>query len=115
MLSAGTDGVLYKRDTGTGRTLFALRAHPGPISALAVNKEGTVAASGGFDGTVILWDLVNGVASSPIKAHGNAVWCLAFSHDGKTLASGSEDKTAKLWSVSDRSEQAVIPGLRGSG
>ncbi|HEY1859855.1 MAG TPA: protein kinase [Gemmataceae bacterium] len=113
VLSAGADGVLYKRDTDAGRTLFAQRAHTGPITALAVNKEGTIAASGGVDGTVILWDLVNGVASGPIKAHGNAVWCLAFSHDGKTLASGGEDKTAKLWNVSDRSEQAIIPDYTG--
>jgi serine/threonine-protein kinase len=115
VLSGGDDGVLYVRETANGQIKFALKRNPtpAPITCIALNADGTKAATADTDGKVNLWDVKSGKAGAEFQAHKAPIWCLAFSHDGKTLATGSEDKSAKLWDVSMEKELFNLPGHAG--
>jgi RNA polymerase sigma factor (sigma-70 family) len=77
-----------------------LRAHDGPVAAVAFAPGGKLLASGGAEeGEVQLWHVAEGKEARTLQGHTERVTCLAFAADGKALASGSEDGTVKLWDV----------------
>ena len=66
-----------------------------PVSALAVNSDGTTIAVG-QERVIVLWDLDTGLIRNRLRKHLNRVTSLAFAGDRVTLASGSRDKIV-LW------------------
>jgi cytochrome c len=69
--------------------------HGGPVRALAVAADGTL-ASGGFDQAMILWDPARGTARAVVRWHGGAVNALA-ALPGGFFASSGEDQRIALW------------------
>jgi len=69
--------------------------HGGPVRALAVAADGTL-ASGGFDQSMILWDPVRGTARAVVRWHAGAVNALA-ALPGGIFASSGEDQRIALW------------------
>ena len=81
---------------------------PGPpaVDAVALNRAGSILATGGSDGTLRLWDVVtHRQIGAPITAVSNpssdtgGVHALAFSPDGKIVAGGHNgvDGSIRLW------------------
>ncbi|MGB8910161.1 MAG: WD40 repeat domain-containing protein [Candidatus Cybelea sp.] len=71
------------------------------VTALAIDRNGTVLATGGRDGSLILHFLGSG-QSVPLDGHTERINAVAFSPTGKALATTSMDGTVKLWSVDDK-------------
>lgn len=76
-----------------------ITAHSGnPVTALAIDKEGKLFATGGSDGNVKLWHADTGkVAVTMLGAHPGGVRAVQFSPDGEVLATAGADRTVKLW------------------
>jgi WD40 repeat protein len=75
-------------------------------SALAFNRDGTLASSADYRRLVWLWDVKRRVRVRALTGHTDTVTTLAFSPDGHTLASGSQDRTIALFDL-------TVPALTG--
>jgi len=83
------------------RVVDALEKHialKGPISCVAINPAGTMAAAGDSTGRLVIWDLEK-KSASVLKQHDNSITGLTFSPDGKRLAFGDTNLTVSLWDV----------------
>ena len=125
LATGGASGVVTIWDVSTGRWLFSLNAHSGPITTLVwlPTKEGCQLEGGGgilytgsHDKTVRAWDLSSQLEiSSNLCLHGVEVLCVALlGHvkDGPgedrqgvskrvTVLSGCADGTVKEWRLHD--------------
>lgn len=100
ILSGSQDHTLHLRDAATGELLLRFAGDPGPVSAVAINPDGTRAVSGHFgdlNKTLRLWDTATGQLIRVFEGHNGAVRAVAFSPDGTRVLSGSYDNTVKLW------------------
>ncbi len=89
-----------------------LRGHGGPVKALAVSHDGTVAISGSFDSTAILWSLADGRALAVLRFHSGVVNAVAALPDGR-FATAGEDGRIALWRADRPAPVAVILGHTG--
>lgn len=85
----------------------------GAISVVAVDPDGTRAATGSADGTIQLWEIPSGkqlqtISGHTAVTHNAAITGLAFSADGKTLFSASLDKSVRAWRTADASSVGKI-------
>lgn len=79
----------------------------GYIVSLAVNAEGTLAATGSDFGTVCVWNLQTGELHQPPIVSTGSLYGLAFSDDGRWLAiPGTE---IEIWSLAERRLEWTIP------
>ncbi len=74
-----------------------LRAHGGPVRALAIAPDGAWAVSGGFDSSVVLWDLATETATSIRRVHQAPVTAIAIL-DGDRFVSAGDDGSVLEWS-----------------
>jgi U3 small nucleolar RNA-associated protein 13 len=69
-------------DTGdnvcTLELLRTLRPHTSPVVTLAVDRTGTLLATGGADGVVKIWDIRGGYTTHTFHGHGGVVSALHF-------------------------------------
>ncbi|PJG56121.1 hypothetical protein CVM73_04700 [Bradyrhizobium forestalis] len=96
---AEVDAALRINTKTPATTTVEMRADR-PTHVTAVNRQGTLLASG-TDDVINLWSLTE--ADAPprlLKGHMTNVVALAFSPDGTTLASGSWDHTVRVWNLS---------------
>ena len=89
-----------------------LRGHGGPVRALAVSADGSVALSGSFDTSAIRWSLARGVAEQVLRFHAGAVDAVMFLKDGR-LATAGEDARIALWTPGKTAPDEVLEGHRG--
>jgi WD40 repeat protein len=82
-----------------------LKAHTGPVVALAWNG-GPILASAGADKKLILWKMPEGKPQQTLPLE-NVPRALAMSADGKLIASAGEDVTIQIWDVA-----AAKPGAK---
>jgi WD40 repeat protein len=66
ILSGGADGSLRLWDVADGKTVRLMK-HGGPITAIAVRRDGKRFASAGLDKTVRLWDPAEGKQLAELK------------------------------------------------
>jgi WD40 repeat protein/transcriptional regulator with XRE-family HTH domain len=83
------------------RSLTATLPHPQPVTSLAWDGSGRLAA-GDADGTVSVWTL-----PVPVLLTGNAPSGVAYSPDGQTLAAGGQN--VQLWDAVRRTLIATRP------
>jgi WD40 repeat protein len=86
-----------------------LSGHKDVVYALAVNRDGSLLASGSHDGTVRLWDTASWTELALLK-HGSNTYGLAFSPDGTRLVSGCSDNSIRVWDVQRHAEVAELRG-----
>ena len=75
--------------------LRSLRPHSSPVVTLAVDRTGTLLATGGADGIVKIWDIVAGYTTHTFHGHGGVVSALHFFQvevTAKNDASGNNKK-----------------------
>ena len=63
-------------------SIRAMQRHPGVTTALAISRDGRLAAGGSSDRTVRIWELASGRALHTFEGHTEAVACVAISDDG---------------------------------
>lgn len=82
-----------------GPIQFELQGHDGPVSCLAVSRDGKYLASASADKTVRTWEMP-ACLPGKIFPHDGWVKAVAFSVDGTKLASGDSLGIIKCWSFS---------------
>ena len=79
--------------------------HLGGANAVAITRQGNVAASGGEDSFIRLWSIPSGELISEIRGHDfGAVESLSFSPEGNRLASAGADGSVRVWDVASSKE-----------
>jgi cytochrome c len=86
-----------------------LRGHGGPVRALAISHDGTMAISGSFDTSAIRWSLQTNAAAQVLRFHDGAVNAVAFLPDGRVATSG-EDARIAIWRGGEPHPSAVLEG-----
>jgi WD40 repeat protein len=104
-LAGGTSGANVLVWSTATRRVTAKLPHPQPVTSVAWDGPGRIAASGA-DGTVTLWAL-----PSAVLAIGSAPTQLAYGPGGRTLAVGG-DGGVQLWDTVSRTVLAgsALPG-----
>ena len=86
-----------------------LRGHGGPVRALAISPDGTLAVSGSFDTSVIRWSLQRNAAEQVLRFHEGAVNALVLLKDGRIATSG-EDARIAIWTPGAPQPSSVLEG-----
>jgi eukaryotic-like serine/threonine-protein kinase len=84
-------------DPATGREIFALRRHAGPITRIAFSPDGGRIATASKDRTIKVWSA--GVFELDVltaAGHVGEVYAVVFSPDGRHLATGGADGTLRM-------------------
>ncbi|MBV7338849.1 hypothetical protein KFU94_63645 [Chloroflexi bacterium TSY] len=113
MVVTGTNSQLVKvwdisavAETGQGRLLHTLRAHPDVLFDLVFSPDSRLLASASEDATICLWDLASGELLSILTEQTGTVYSIAFGTtrhgDQQMLASASQDGTIRLWTSSGK-------------
>jgi WD40 repeat protein len=92
--------VVLDLETGVATPL---ETHGNRVTAVVLDKAGTIAATGGVDG-VIRVGPVNGEEPHLLIGHQDFIFDLAFDPLGRRIASGANDSTARLWPMPDLSK-----------
>jgi eukaryotic-like serine/threonine-protein kinase len=100
LLTAGSDGLIQRWDTLTGRALGRPLRHPQPVWAMAQSPDGKLILSGagpdGGPGEARLWDATSGELRGRPIAHASEIRKVMFSADGQTMLTVSPP-SAHLW------------------
>ncbi|HXZ86270.1 MAG TPA: WD40 repeat domain-containing protein, partial [Myxococcota bacterium] len=101
------DGSIELLRLADGARLGSVRAHAGPVYALAWSPEGSWLASGSRDTRIVLY-AADG-SRRCLGGHRDPVLCLDWSADGARLASGGRDAVGRIWDRAGR----CLAELRG--
>ena len=93
----------------SARAEAQLRGHGGPVRAIAVSADGTIALSGSFDTSAIRWSLVRNSAEQVLRFHESAVNAVAMLPDGR-LVTGGEDGKIAIWRPGVPMPETVLEG-----
>lgn len=85
-------------DATTGREIFTLTGHAGPVTRVTFSPDGLRLASASWDQTIKVWEVATGEEIFTLKI-GKQINCygLAFSPDGTMLAAASDGTTVQFW------------------
>jgi WD40 repeat protein len=81
------------------KLLRRLQGHRGPVTAVAVARDGLRVMSAGADHSIRLWSMTTGAELKKLEGHTNWVRSVAFSFDGRLAFSGGDDNTVRLWDL----------------
>ena len=97
---AGSEGVIYLVNTGTGESVGKIAAGS-PINAVAFSQDDALIAAALSDMSVAAWQVADGSEVYRLVGHEDIVTDVEFSADGVTLASSSADSTVRLWDAAN--------------
>mmetsp|Transcript_35278 Transcript_35278/g.80603 ORF Transcript_35278/g.80603 Transcript_35278/m.80603 type:complete len:379 (-) Transcript_35278:65-1201(-) len=109
-ITAGQDGLVKGWRTTTHASVFAIRAHSGAVTCVALS--GGTLFTGGLDTYVKSWDTVTGKLLTEFKRHRGSISCLDVR--GTTLFSGSEDFEIRSWNMVTGACNLVFHGHRAT-
>jgi len=87
-----------------------MQGHQGPVTSLALSRDGKTLASSSWDRTVRLWDADMGKELRPTEGSQHGLWSVALSPDGKQAATGGEDGAVRLWDSATGKESHRVLG-----
>jgi WD40 repeat protein len=104
VIGACMDGPLKIWNAKDGKVQRVLRGHRLNVFAIAINRDGTLLASGAgkyqqSGGELKIWDLALGTERAAINDLTDGVSDLAFSPDGLRLVAGNLAERATVWDV----------------
>ena len=109
--SAGGDGEVRVWNA-EGELLQRLAGSGGVFNTVALNADGSVAATGDETGSVYVFDVASGKARFTRSTDG-AVWSVAIDEDGRYVAAAGEDGV-HVWDIEDGETVADIDGHTGT-
>ncbi|KAI8896147.1 WD40-repeat-containing domain protein [Globomyces pollinis-pini] len=77
-------------------------AHDDEISALAINSDGSLLASGGNDKKLILHDIASGSPKTVLTGSLQAIMSICFNRFGDLVLASSNDNSTKVWDINSR-------------
>ncbi|MGE3804634.1 MAG: WD40 repeat domain-containing serine/threonine protein kinase [Gemmataceae bacterium] len=99
-LVVGDKGLIAQWDAKALVKSRSLAGHLSAVKSVAVNHDGSLAATAGEDGKVLVWDLPSGRAIKTCRGRGRfSVNSLAFAPNGQHFASASSDGCVRLWNA----------------
>jgi eukaryotic-like serine/threonine-protein kinase len=102
-------------DLGTGQERANFKAFAGPVTCMALSRDGKTFVSGSWDNRVKVWDVdTRRERTTLMKGHAFGVNSMALSGDGKTLVSGNGDGMVKVWDASTGQERTTLKGDTGA-
>ncbi len=100
LLAGNSDGTVTEWDIATRRPVSTRPGGPGPVRALAVSPDGTMAAVAGQASEISIYSLADGRLLTTLAVDTQRINSLVFSHDGTRLLSTSDDGVALWWNLS---------------
>lgn len=94
----GRPGEIAVWNADTGKQLWSIVGHEGPITSLAYSPDGERIATTSWDRSAGLWDAKSGERKGTLLGHRDWVRGVAFSPKGFTLATAGADGTVCVWS-----------------
>ena len=94
-----------------------LKPHTSPVVTSAIDRTGTLLATGGADGIVKVWDIQGGYTTHTLHGHGSIVSALCFftasdqkqkGQSGYRLASGDESGKIRIWNLETRKVVSIL-------
>jgi WD40 repeat protein len=107
LASASDDLSLW--DVATGQMLTSV-AQPSWVTAITINADSSLLATGHDDGIVRLWDIGSRRLLRELQAHELPLGALAFSADGQRLAAAGEDRSISIWDVASGGRLGMLQG-----
>jgi cytochrome c len=89
-----------------------MRGHGGPVRAVGISSDGTVAISGSFDTSAIRWSLARNSAEQVLRFHDGPVNAVALLKDGRVATAGEEGRIA-IWRRGEQTPVTVLEGHQG--
>jgi WD40 repeat protein len=112
-LAAGFgDNAVYVWETATGKQLYHLQGHTGPIRAVAFAPDGKTLASGSGDQSIRLWDPATGKLLRAVAGQ-EPITTLAFAPNSQFLLAGTAYGSVRVFQVANGAELRVIEGHKG--
>lgn len=102
-----SDGDLIIFDVPTQQIVSKMKAHDGPISALASHTDGALVMTGGADFYGRLWDLRSMKMIKVMQGHSNRLTCATFDSNYHAI-SGSADNSIIIWDLRNLSRSKKI-------
>lgn len=99
LAEGGADRMVRLRDTQTLEVKQELRAHDGPIMALAFHPTRRILATASEDLTIKLWNLTDGKLLEELSGPVGPPRQLVFSPNGRRLVCLSADRTMRIWDL----------------
>lgn len=90
-----------------------ITGHCGKLSAVAIARDGSMAASTGYDKTVRLWQGGTGQPVTTLVGPQNWLNAVEISPDGKLVAAGGWDNLIWLWQIPEGALVRKLPGHTG--
>ncbi len=97
LVTGSKEGICAAWNVYEGKLSRMLLGHEGPITALQIIEEQSLAISGSEDKTCRVWSLLDGTCLKTLEGHTAKINCLQQSEN--LLATGSDDKTCKIWDM----------------
>ncbi len=112
VLTASLDQVVSMRDSRTGtEDTTRLLKHSGPVTSMAVSKDGRLAITSCSDNKIRIWSLNDSKLVKAIDAGEVACSGVAISPDAKVAAAIMADRKIRLWDLRSN-EEMKSPGRR---
>jgi WD40 repeat protein len=113
VLTVGEDREAKVWDARTGKLVFNLVGHDGPLSDGWFSPDGMRIITASHDGTARWWDARTGSGIATLRGHAGRVRVSAFDPSGKRVATGGADGAIRLWNATTGEVMEVLRGHEG--
>jgi cytochrome c len=96
IVTAGASGKVYVL-SATGEVRAEIEADVAPVIAVAVSRDGKLAAASSVRGAVTIIDLATRRAQRTLLGPGLPAWSAVFLPDNRTLLTGGSDHLVRRW------------------
>ena len=113
LISAGDGNCAMIWDSATGRRLWTLCGHGGPVRYASWSPDGTSVASVGEEGIAIIWDADTGARRCTIGNGEDPLSNVSWAPEGSRLATTSCNGTVVIWDASSGNRLRTLLGRTG--
>jgi WD40 repeat protein len=111
---ATDDGRVWLTSTPAWPVAVDLGRHGNTVTAIAMSRDGGLAATASMDGTARIWNLEKREAWMSIKAMADTpLTSIELSPRGDSIALGHGDGNLTVWDISDTTDPSLVLAMRG--